>query len=69
MGPDFETHRVKTRGGQSRGVVHTHSPGYITLTRWNNDYSRSKSVFNSLEELEKWIKKKRWVLEKVKWFT
>lgn len=65
---DLESHRVLTRGGQSRGVVYTYLSGRLVFRRWTGPYSCTDLFFDSIDDLKKVLRKKRWKLEKVNWF-
>jgi hypothetical protein len=68
MSMDFESHRILTKTGQFRALVFTLTHSVVVRVPIDN-YAAKVTTLGSMEELESWVRKKRWRLEKVRWFS
>jgi len=66
---DFETHRIVTESGRFRALVFALLSGRYLVREPLGDYAGIESVFESIEAVEAWAKKRRWRLEKVNHFA
>jgi hypothetical protein len=67
---DWESHRIVTRVRRAhRALVFTHISGRPVVRRPLGPYASRDTLFDSMEELESWVRQRGWCLEKVKHFS
>ena len=69
MSADWESYRVVTPSGQVRGLVYRLGGERLLMKRRIDTYATADSTYDSIKELERVLKKKRWALKKVSWFS
>ena len=67
-GLELEYARVKTSRGESRGLVFRLAKSFV-LKRPIGPYAAKVRTFESEAKLDAWLRQRRWVLEKVRWFS
>ncbi len=68
MNADWETYRIKTRGGLTRALVYRTPSGNLRVEMRLSDYARTVHEFTPVE-LERFVKRRRWCLELVSHFS
>lgn len=65
---DWESHRILTQSGRLCGLVYTLGSGRVVVKRRIDLYATVDSFYESLIELEKTARRRRWKLERVRHF-
>jgi hypothetical protein len=68
MSMDWESHRIRTRSGRPRGLVFSFSSGRVVMRRPLGYYASLDSTFESMSELEKLLRKRKWHVEVARHF-
>lgn len=69
MSLDWESHRVVTRKGRFRALVFSLYRSVHLRIPDSSYFGARVKIFDSMDELEAWVRKRGWRLEKVKHFS
>ena len=69
MSLDWESHHVVTRTGRHRATVFTLYRSVHVRIPDGSYFGARVKIFDSMDEVETWVRKRGWRLEKVKHFS